>query len=36
VVLTTTQLPRIRSAIPLIQSALDRVTSGSYLEVEIP
>ena len=36
VVLTTPQLPRIRAAIPLIQSALDRVTGGSYLEVEIP
>jgi hypothetical protein len=36
VVLSTTQLPRVRSAIPLIQAALDQTTAGSYLEVEIP
>lgn len=36
VVLTTTQLPRIRSAAPLIQAAIDRATTGSYVEVEIP
>ena len=36
VVLTTTQLPRIRAATSLIQEALDRAESGSYIEVEIP
>lgn len=36
VVLTTTQLPRIRSAASLIQAALDRATAGSYIEVLIP
>lgn len=36
VVSSTTQLPRIQSAIPLIQTALDQATAGSYLEVEIP
>ena len=36
VVLTTTQLPRIQAAAPLIQSVLDGVTRGSYLEIEIP
>jgi len=35
-VLSTTQLPRIRSAVPLIQAALDRATTGSYVEVEVP
>ena len=34
VVLGTTQLPRIRSAVPRIQAALDQVTPGSYTEIE--
>jgi hypothetical protein len=29
-------LPRIRSAVPLIQAALDRASIGSYVEVEVP
>lgn len=36
VVLSSTQLPRIRAAIPLIQAAMDRATAGSYDEIEIP
>jgi hypothetical protein len=36
VVLSTTQLPRIRAAASRIQAALDRTESGSYVEVEIP
>ena len=36
VVLSTTQLPRIRLAVPLMQAAPDGASTGSYFEVEIP